>query len=60
MQKVTRTRTPLPGRAYRASPLGLEAAAEVLFRPLSEMGGTARGAARSGAPHAVAVNETII
>ncbi|WP_404200441.1 replication-relaxation family protein [Streptomyces tauricus] len=42
------------------TPLGLDAAAEVLGRPASEMGSTARGAARSGAPHATAVNETII
>jgi len=39
---------------------GLDAAAEALGRPAGEMGGTARGAARSGAPHAMAVNETII
>ncbi|MGW1563354.1 replication-relaxation family protein [Streptomyces sp. NPDC002144] len=37
-----------------------QVASEVLARPLSEMGGTAHGAARSGAPHAMAVNETII
>ncbi|WP_314416210.1 replication-relaxation family protein [Streptomyces kroppenstedtii] len=40
--------------------LGLTAAAEVLGRPAGEMGSTARGAGRSGAPHAMAVNETII
>ncbi|MFE9688077.1 hypothetical protein ACFYSQ_43275, partial [Streptomyces sp. NPDC006285] len=40
--------------------LGLDAAAEVLGRLTGEMGSTARGAARSGAPHAMAVNETII
>ncbi|MFD5721576.1 hypothetical protein [Streptomyces sp. NPDC127036] len=40
--------------------MGLDAAAEVLGRPVGEMGGTARGAARSGAPHAMAVNETVI
>ncbi|MFF0001058.1 replication-relaxation family protein [Streptomyces avermitilis] len=40
--------------------LGLDAAAEVLGRPTGEMGGAARGAARSGAPHAMAVNETVI
>ncbi|TRO55526.1 replication-relaxation family protein, partial [Streptomyces sp. IB201691-2A2] len=39
---------------------GLDAAAEALGRPADQMGGTARGAARSGAPHAMAVNETII
>ncbi|MFE4578547.1 replication-relaxation family protein [Streptomyces chartreusis] len=47
-------------KLWGLTPLGLEAAAEVLSRPLSEMGGTARGAARSGAPHSMAVNETII
>ncbi|WP_331724031.1 replication-relaxation family protein [Streptomyces sp. NBC_00005] len=47
-------------KLWGLTPLGLGAAAEVLARPLSEMGGTARGAARSGAPHAMAVNETII
>ncbi|MER7682317.1 replication-relaxation family protein [Streptomyces sp. NPDC096934] len=40
--------------------LGLTAAAEALGRPAADMGGTARGAARSGAPHAMAVNETVI
>ena len=38
---------------------GLEAAAAVLDRPVREMGGTARGAARSGAKHAVKVTDTI-
>ncbi|MFB7668950.1 replication-relaxation family protein [Kitasatospora sp. NPDC056138] len=39
---------------------GLDAAGQVLGLPRSEMGGTARGAGRSGAPHAMAVNETIV
>ncbi|MFD5430296.1 replication-relaxation family protein [Streptomyces sp. NPDC127084] len=47
-------------KLWGLTPLGLAAAAEVLGRPLAEMGGTARGAARSGAPHAMAVNETVI
>lgn len=47
-------------KLWGLTPLGLDAAAEVLGRPLSEMGSTARGAARSGAPHAMAVNETVI
>ncbi|WSQ15059.1 replication-relaxation family protein [Streptomyces sp. NBC_01231] len=47
-------------KLWGLTPLGLDAAAEVLGRPLGEMGGTARGAGRSGAPHAMAVNETII
>ncbi|WP_406203244.1 replication-relaxation family protein [Streptomyces decoyicus] len=38
---------------------GLEAAAAVLDRPVREMGGTARGAARSGAKHAVKVTDTL-
>ncbi|WP_441248306.1 replication-relaxation family protein [Kitasatospora sp. McL0602] len=39
---------------------GLEAAGHVLGLPRSEMGGTARGAGRSGARHAMAVNETVL
>jgi hypothetical protein len=42
------------------TPLGLDAARVVLDRPRDEMGGTARGAGRSGASHAMAVNETIL
>ncbi|WP_327411386.1 replication-relaxation family protein (plasmid) [Streptomyces sp. NBC_01281] len=47
-------------KIWHLTPVGLDAAAEVLGRPAGEMGGTARGAARSGAPHAMAVNETVI
>ncbi|MGW0572988.1 replication-relaxation family protein [Streptomyces tauricus] len=47
-------------KLWGLTPLGLDAAAEVLGRPAGEMGSTARGAGRSGAPHAMAVNETII
>ncbi|MFD6299596.1 replication-relaxation family protein [Streptomyces sp. NPDC060235] len=47
-------------KIWHLTPVGLDAADEVLGRPVGEMGGTARGAARSGAPHAMAVNETII
>ncbi|MEW1569505.1 replication-relaxation family protein [Streptomyces sp. NPDC093509] len=47
-------------KIWHLTPVGLDAAAEALGRPVGEMGGTARGAARSGAPHAMAVNETII
>lgn len=43
-------------KLWGLTPLGLDAAAEVLGRPPGEMG----GAARSGAPHAMAVNETAI
>ncbi|WP_051969660.1 replication-relaxation family protein [Kitasatospora azatica] len=39
---------------------GLEAAGHVLRLPRAEMGGTARGAGTSGAPHATAVNETLV
>ncbi|MFE5587559.1 hypothetical protein [Kitasatospora sp. NPDC056531] len=39
---------------------GLDAAAAVLGMVRSEMGGTARGAWRSGAQHAMAVNETVL
>ncbi|MFD9692273.1 replication-relaxation family protein [Kitasatospora sp. NPDC059088] len=38
---------------------GLEAAGHVLGLPRADMGSTARGAGRSGAQHAMAVNETI-
>ncbi|BFV61174.1 hypothetical protein KCMC57_up62780 [Kitasatospora sp. CMC57] len=38
---------------------GLEAAGHVLSLPGSDMGGTARGAGRSGAQHAMAGNESI-
>jgi hypothetical protein len=47
-------------KLWNLTSLGLDAAAEVLGRPAGEMGGTARGAARSGALHAIAVNETVI
>ncbi|MFI5888156.1 replication-relaxation family protein [Streptomyces sp. NPDC051554] len=47
-------------KLWGLTPLGLAAAGEALGRPLAEMGGVARGAARSGAPHAMAVNETVI
>ncbi|MGW1729100.1 replication-relaxation family protein [Streptomyces sp. NPDC002306] len=47
-------------KLWGLTPLGLDAAGEVLGRGPGEMGSTARGAARSGAPHAMAVNETVI
>ncbi|MFD1313700.1 replication-relaxation family protein [Streptomyces kaempferi] len=47
-------------KLWGLTPLGLTAAAEVLGRPAADMGGNARGAAHSGAPHAMAVNETVI
>lgn len=42
------------------TPPGLDAVRDVLGRPRDEMGGTARGAGRSGAQRAMAVNETIL
>ncbi|MBD0694101.1 replication-relaxation family protein [Streptomyces sp. CBMA123] len=39
---------------------GLEAAGQVLSLPRSDMGSTARGTGRSGAQHAMAVNETVV
>ncbi|MGW3635785.1 replication-relaxation family protein [Streptomyces sp. NPDC005122] len=47
-------------KLWGLTPLGITAAAEALGRPAADMGGNARGAARSGAPHAMAVNETVI
>ncbi|WP_329295576.1 replication-relaxation family protein [Streptomyces sp. NBC_01455] len=47
-------------KLWGLTPLGITAAAEALGRPVADMGGNARGAARSGAPHAMAVNETVI
>ncbi|MFE7529365.1 replication-relaxation family protein [Kitasatospora sp. NPDC057542] len=40
--------------------VGLEAAGQVLGLPRADMGSTARGAGRSGAQHAMAVNETVL
>ncbi|WP_380282521.1 hypothetical protein [Kitasatospora purpeofusca] len=39
---------------------GLEEAGQVLGLPRSDLGGTARGAGRSGAQHVMAVNETVL
>ncbi|WP_433894849.1 replication-relaxation family protein [Streptomyces sp. CA-111067] len=41
-------------------PKGLDAAARLLKRKPEEMGGRARGAGRGGAPHAMAVNATVV
>ncbi|GAA2695370.1 replication-relaxation family protein [Streptomyces lunalinharesii] len=46
-------------KLWNLSGPGLEAAAAELDRPMREMGGTARGAARAGAKHAVKVTDTI-
>jgi hypothetical protein len=46
-------------KLWHLTPAGLEAAAAVLGRPAKEMGSTARGAAASGAKHAVRVTDTI-
>ncbi|MEU9048679.1 hypothetical protein AB0D63_44960, partial [Kitasatospora sp. NPDC048343] len=39
---------------------GLDAAGHVLGLTRPEMGSTAKGAGASGAPHAMAVNETVV
>jgi hypothetical protein len=50
---------PKSQKIYRLSPAGLDAAAQLL--PAGHhLGGTARGAGRHGAPHAMAVNTTVI
>lgn len=51
-----------PGRhkIWHLTAVGLDAVSSVLGRPVGEMGGTARGAARLGARQAMAVNETVI
>lgn len=46
-------------KLWSLTPAGLEAAAAELGRPMQEMGGTARGAGRSGAAHALSVTETV-
>jgi hypothetical protein len=46
-------------KLWHLTPAGLEAAAALLGRPAKEMGGTAKGAAASGAKHAVRVTDTI-
>lgn len=47
-------------KLWGLTPTGLKSAASLLRRGAEEMGGTAPGAARHGAGHALAVNETII
>ncbi|MDX2407368.1 replication-relaxation family protein [Streptomyces microflavus] len=44
---------------WNLTPAGLASAATELGRPVKEMGGTARDAAKAGAPHALAVTDTI-
>ena len=52
-------RTAAREKTWRLTGPGLEAAAQVL--PTGrELGGTAKGAGRSGAPHSMMVNETVI
>jgi hypothetical protein len=46
-------------KLWGLTPAGLEAAAQVLDRPLAEMGSIARGAATHGAQHAMTVNATV-
>ncbi|MFE2528415.1 replication-relaxation family protein [Streptomyces sp. NPDC059382] len=47
-------------RLRNLTPKGLEAASHELWRPVTEMGSTARGAGSSGGSHPMAVNETVI
>ncbi|MEU5545096.1 replication-relaxation family protein [Streptomyces sioyaensis] len=47
-------------KLWGLTPSGLESAASHLGRSMEEMGGIARGAARHGATHAMAVNETVL
>ncbi|MFD3843616.1 hypothetical protein ACFWWC_46610 [Streptomyces sp. NPDC058642] len=47
-------------KLWGLTPLGLDAAAEVLARPVSEMGRHRAWRGSFRAPHAMAVNETII
>jgi hypothetical protein len=60
--KVTGTNPsgrPVSEQLWNLTTAGLAAAATELDRPLAEMGGTAREAARAGATHAVKVTDTI-
>ncbi|MGW4323553.1 hypothetical protein ACWEMW_30830 [Streptomyces sp. NPDC004684] len=52
----------IPGgdRLRNLTPMGLKAAARELGRPVGEMGDTARGAGRTGASHAMTVNEAVL
>ncbi|MFF3249079.1 hypothetical protein ACFYWY_36355 [Streptomyces sp. NPDC002870] len=50
---------PVAQQLWNLTPAGLAAAAAELGRPVREMGGTARGAAKAGAAHALAVTDTI-
>ncbi|MFD5065479.1 hypothetical protein [Streptomyces sp. NPDC058394] len=65
MESVGRTSSPgVTGRPVRRdlwnlTTAGLAAAASELGRPVREMGGTAREAAKAGAVHALAVTDTI-
>ncbi|GAB2891868.1 replication-relaxation family protein [Streptomyces mayteni] len=52
-------RHPKSQKIWRLTPAGLDAAAQLLD-PDRRLGGTARGAGRHGAPHAMATNETLI
>ena len=51
--------TPVAQDLWNLTPAGLAAAASELGRPVKEMGGTAREAAKAGAAHALAVTDTI-
>ncbi|MCA1223587.1 replication-relaxation family protein [Streptomyces sp. 8L] len=54
-----RTGMPVAQDLWNLTAAGLAAAASELGRPVKEMGGTARDAARAGAAHALAVADTI-
>lgn len=47
-------------KLWSLTPKGLDSAARLLKRKPEEMGGRARGAGRGGAPHAMAVNATVV
>lgn len=50
---------PVTQQLWNLTPAGLAAAAAELDRPVREMGGTAREAAKAGAAHALRVTDTI-
>ncbi|MFI1397938.1 replication-relaxation family protein [Streptomyces sp. NPDC020681] len=58
-QTVSEGNTRAGLKLWGLTPLGLEAAARELDRPLEEMGSVARGTGTHGAAHAMAVNDTI-
>jgi protein involved in plasmid replication-relaxation len=59
VKKGPGNREPKSKKLWRLTPAGLDAAAQLLTEDRS-MGGTARGAGKHGAGHAMAVNEAIL